>query len=205
MRIKASLIIGCGFAAFSVIGGAATPGSGAQEASGATQAPPEQAVQAVWVPREMKFIYQGFTAHYSCDGLQGRMRELLLKLGARADTLKVYPVPCSSGFGRPDPFPGVTIKMQVLEPATQKNTVAGVKPVSAHWRSVNLAERRGYDALDATGQCELLEQVKQSVLPQFSVRAVDYDSTCVPHQLSVGGIRLKAQVLVADPPAANSQ
>src|SRR6266699_5840765 len=68
--------------------------------------------EAVWTPRELLFIYQGFTARYSCDGLRDKVRSILLELGARED-LKVTETPCSE-LGRPDPFPGVRIKINVL-------------------------------------------------------------------------------------------
>ena len=40
------------------------------------------------------------------------------------------------------------------------------------------------------------------LLPLFNARNVEYSSNCVPHQLSPGGTRLTAELLVADPPAA---
>jgi hypothetical protein len=40
------------------------------------------------------------------------------------------------------------------------------------------------------------------VLPLFATRNVDYRSTCERRQLVLGGTRLKAEVLVADPSAA---
>jgi hypothetical protein len=52
------------------------------------------------------------------------------------------------------------------------------------------------------GDCELIGQIKQKVLPLFATRNVDYRSTCENHQLVPGGTRLKAEVLVADEHAA---
>ena len=63
------------------------------------------------------FVYQGFTTHYSCDGLLDKVRGVLLDFGARKEQLKVVPLGCSSSGGRPDPFPGVRMKMRVLQPA----------------------------------------------------------------------------------------
>ena len=74
------------------------------------------AVSAVWTAKDIHFVYMGFTSRFSCDGLADRMKKVLLLLGARKD-LQVSPTPCASPFGRPDPFPGVTVKMNVLEPA----------------------------------------------------------------------------------------
>jgi hypothetical protein len=157
-------------------------------------APAAGGESAVWTPKELTFVYQGFTSRYSCDGLRDKVRSILLELGARQD-LKVNESPCSS-FGRPDPFPGVRIKMNVLQPAADKSATAGTQSVPAHWKAVELTPER--DAVSAAGDCELVEQVKQSILPLFATRNVEYSSNCLPHQLQIGGTRLRAEVLVPD-------
>jgi hypothetical protein len=157
-------------------------------------APPARAESAVWTPRELSFVYQGFTTTYSCDGLRDKVRSVLLELGARED-LQVSESPCLS-LGRPDPFPGVRIKMNVLQPAADESATAGTQSVPAHWKSVDLIPQR--DAVSAAGDCELVEQVKQSILPLFATRNVEYSSNCVPHQLQIGATRLRAEVLVPD-------
>jgi hypothetical protein len=152
---------------------------------------------AVWAPKELNFAYQGFTTKYSCDGLQERMRDVLLKLGARPD-LRVRGYGCTRLAG-PDPLAGVSIKMNVLQPAGKQ----GGPAVPVHWQRVDLLtglyER---DPVDAAADCELIGQIKQKVLPLFATRNVDYRATCEAHQLVPGGTRLKAEVLVADEPAA---
>lgn len=150
---------------------------------------------AVWTPREVLFIYQGFTTTYSCDGLRDKVRSILLELGARED-LKITETPCSE-LERPDPFPGVRIKMNVLQPAGDQSAAAGTQSVPAHWKRVDLTPER--DAVSAAGDCELIEQVKQSILPLFATRNVEYRSNCLPHQLQIGATRLGAEVLVPDP------
>jgi hypothetical protein len=157
----------------------------------------EARMQAGWVPREFRFTYQGFTAKYSCDGLSDRIRAVLLLLGARKQDLKVNPTGCSDGFGRATPFPGVAVKMSVLEPLGEKSA-PGTEPVATAWRNVDVVRR---EPLAAAGDCELTEQIKESILPLFTTRNVDYSSTCVPHQLTPGGTTLKADVLVPVPQA----
>jgi hypothetical protein len=162
--------------------------------------PPAQdaPVMAVWVPQKLSYTFLGFTAKYSCDGLQSKMRRILLKLGARASDLQVRQKGCAGGLGRPTAFPGVNVQMSVLQPA-DANTPPGTTTVPAHWRRVDLTQ--GRDPVDAAGDCELTEQVKQQVLPKFATRNVDYRSTCIPNQLTVGGTQLKTDVLMADAPA----
>jgi hypothetical protein len=150
---------------------------------------------AVWTPKELQFTYSGFTTKYTCDGLRDRVKTILLALGARKDDLKVVESPCSGDPDRPDPFPGVKIKMNVLKPTDQPPTPDG-QIVTAHWKQVDLL--KGQFGIDAAGDCELMEQVSQKILPLFTTRNVDLQASCVPHELSPLGTRLKAEVLIAD-------
>src|ERR1700730_276817 len=87
---------------------------------------------AVWTPKELTFLYQGFTTTYSCDGLQDKMRRVLIKLGARRD-IQVRGFGCTQ-LEVPDPFAGVRIKMNVLQPAGKQSGQA----VAARWQMVDL-------------------------------------------------------------------
>ena len=156
--------------------------------------PGEAATAGVWTAKDMRFEYQGFMSKYSCDGLRDKMRKVLLDLGARAD-LKVSAYGCARLSG-PDPFPGVRIKMNVLQPAPDTPSAGKDATVAAHWKTMDVTLER--DPVAAAGDCELVEQIHQKILPLFTTRNVEYSSACVPHQLSVGGTRLRADVLVAD-------
>jgi hypothetical protein len=149
---------------------------------------------AVWAPKELTFAYTGFTTKYSCDGLQAKMRSVLLELGSRPD-LQVRAYGCTRLTG-PDPFAGVSIKMSVL----QRPDKPGGQAVPAHWKMVDLLANR--DPLDAAADCELIDQIRQKVLPLFATRNVDHSATCERGHLLPGGTRLKAQVLVPDASAA---
>src|SRR5579863_5529099 len=88
-------------------------------ASATTPADTTSSTQAaVWVPKEFNFVYLEFTTRYSCDGLQERMRTLLLALGAR-DDLHVLGYGCTRLAG-PDPLASVRIKINVLQPANDQ-------------------------------------------------------------------------------------
>ena len=170
------------------------PAWGAEESGQqGDQAAPKEL--AVWTPKEVQFTYMGFTTHYSCDGLQEDIRQMLLQLGARKSDLKVYEQPCSGPPDRPNPFPGVKIKMSVLTPAPASESDVS-HMVQAHWKTVKLPYRE--TGINAAGQCELLEQFKQKILPLFTTRNVDLVATCVPHQLSPLGTKLQADVLVTN-------
>ena len=169
--------------------------SAAALAQAPPQASPAPPAWAVWTPKELRFVYMGFTSHYSCDGLRDKMRVILLQLGARPD-MKLRETPCAGQLGRPTEFPGVTVNMNVLTPFDAAKTNAAETPLPAHWKSVEISTDR--DPLREAGDCELIEQVKSRVLPLFTARNIEYRSTCIPNQLQVGGTQLKADVLIAD-------
>jgi len=164
-------------------------------ADNAAAQPPIAWKPAVWVPKEVQFVYMGFTTHYTCDGLRDAVREMVLQMGARKDDLKVYETPCAGNPDRPNPFPGVKIKMSVLQPAPDAPS-PDTQVVQAYWKPVKLPYRQS--GINAAGQCELIEQFNQKVLPLFTTRNVDVKTTCVPHQLSPLGTSLQAEVLVTD-------
>jgi hypothetical protein len=150
----------------------------------------------VWTPKEVHYVYQGFTTKYSCDGLRDKIRSVLLRLGARKKDLEVREDACSSSFGRPDPFPGVRVKMNVLQPSTtgdDKQT-----PVPAHWKPVDLT-MDDFPHESTSGNCELLEQINRTFVPLFTTRNVQFQSNCVPHQATIGS-SLKLEVLAPDQP-----
>ncbi|MGA7538828.1 MAG: hypothetical protein WBW93_08675 [Steroidobacteraceae bacterium] len=165
-----------------------------------TWAAAQDSVAAVWVPKHVQFLYQGFTTYYSCDGLRDKIRTMLEKLGAQ--DLKVREYACVNPSG-PSLFPGVRVDMRVLVPASSaeaaKEKNAG-PAVQAHWTNVVLMPE---DApVETQGNCELIEQFKETFLPLFTTRHIKYESTCVPHEVTLG-THLSAEVLMPPPKDAN--
>jgi hypothetical protein len=154
--------------------------------------------RALWTQKELVFRYTGFSTKYTCDGLTDKMRRLLIMLGARASDLEVTSFACLQGRAAAS-TPGVRVRMHVLEPAA----ATGSDPaVPARWKPVDLLAHR--DPLDAAGDCELIGQLRQKVIPLFAVRNLDYAATCSHGNPSPGGTRLKAEVLVPDQRTADS-
>jgi hypothetical protein len=149
---------------------------------------------AVWTQKEVTFVYLGLTTKYSCDGLRDKVRGVLLDLGAAKKDLVVRETGCSSSFGRPDPFPGVKVKMNVLEPAGGSDDKQPA--VDAHWRPVDLKLRDSYGT--DSGECELVEQIRSKLVPLFATRNVDLKTTCIPHQASASRPILRLEVLTPD-------
>jgi hypothetical protein len=176
----------------------ATPPDTGQAAAG--QVATDGSQPAVWTQKELTFVYQGFTTKYSCDGLRDKMRGVLLQLGAKKKDLKVNEYGCTSSFGRPDPFPGVQIKMSVLQPAAADSKQP---PVGAHWTPVDLKLPDSTFSNDS-GECELVEEIRAKILPSFTTRDVNLRDNCIPFQQTATRPTLKLEVLAPDKPAGQS-
>jgi hypothetical protein len=142
--------------------------------------------------RKLHYIYQGFTAHYSCDGLQEEVTAILEKLGARKD-LEVRRIGCVRLEG-PEPSPGVDASFSVLVPAEDADQGAkDSQVVMAGWEHVTLQGSTPVHS-DAPG-CELIEDAKKTFISLFTTRNVNYSSDCFPHATSISSARLSLEVL----------
>jgi hypothetical protein len=140
----------------------------------------------------------GFTSTYSCDGLADRLKELLLGAGARVDA-KSQPGACAAPFGRPDKFARADLTFSTLAPLA---AAAEGKPVKGTWRTVIFSAHSPRDL--QIGDCELVEQFRQQVLPMFTTRNVVSNTTCIPNQESGSVIDLKFDSFTALPAAAGA-
>jgi len=150
-----------------------------------------QQLPAAWKKHQLDFTYVGFTTRYSCEGLRDKMRVLLDASGARPG-FKVTLGACAAAPGRVTEFPRVRLVFEAAQIPTPGSEDAG-EPVLAHWRPVTLA--RSQPRQLEPGDCELVEQFRDRVLPAFTTRSMDGDINCIPHQLSVSSFLLKFEVL----------
>jgi hypothetical protein len=173
----------------------------------AMTAPPAFAVNSVqssqpakWVNRDVNFTYQGFTTHYSCDGLRDSAKAILRALGANWPKNGVRSTPCS-GFSvsQISHWPGIEGHVAVLVPATSEE-ISRRDPglVSAHWKTVNLMQRKDLDTRRGAN-CELLEQAKRDLLPLFATRNLEFSAICVAHATAVTSTVFTVDVLEVDP------
>jgi hypothetical protein len=149
-----------------------------------------------WQSHTYQFHFMGFTATYSCDGLGDKLQLLLRLAGARADA-KVTPT-CARGFGVPDKLADAQVVFSTLQPAAAAGANAD-SSAAGSWRHVELAPQHPF-ALQV-GDCELVEQFRDTLLPMFATRNLKSQINCVPHQESGSNFSLSFDVL-APPPAA---
>jgi hypothetical protein len=150
--------------------------------------------QGVWQKHDYSFQFLGFTTTYSCDGLASKLKVLLIAAGARADA-KSTSASCVGGYGSPDKFARASLKFYTLAPIGNGENAS--PPVNGVWHSVVIADRSPREV--APGDCELIEQFRDKVLPMFTTRNVDNRMTCVPNQVSGSVINLKFEVFVGLP------
>lgn len=147
---------------------------------------------ATWTPQSVNFTYTGFTSNYSCNGLQHLLRKTLVALGARNKGLSLETYNCGIDTDRPTRAPRVKLKFETLQPANSAATNAE----QAQWTAVNVGRVADFER----GDCELVEQIQQQILPKFTTRNVKASASCIPNQAATGTPGLRLDVLKVDQP-----
>jgi len=160
----------------------ATADAGASQAGSA-------ATMAQWQTQKLKFDYSGFTALYTCDGLEGKVKQILQTFGARKD-LTVRATGCNYGSSQPSKFAWVTVEFSALAPVSGPPPADAVK---ADWKKVELSPNR--PSYMGAGECELVEQMRDLLQKGFALRNTAYRTQCVPHQVSVADYSVTTEVL----------
>ena len=171
--------------------------AGSMPALAGPPAAPPSGDSGLWQKHQYSFTYMGFTTTYSCDGLAAKLKQLLLAAGARAD-VKSAAGACASGFGRPDKFARADLTFYTLAPAGP-STAGNPAPVPGVWRSVTFVPHSPREL--GIGDCELVEQFRDHVMPLFTTRNATDRTTCIPNELSGSDVDLRFESFTAAPPA----
>jgi hypothetical protein len=190
-----------------VCGGMLLPlvGHGAEEA-----APSSAPVQAAWKTQEIRYSYTGFTTAYACDSAEDRIKDILLALGAHPQT-KVSATGCN--FNRPSrnffitittvtPVPVDEVPAKSSADASKDELLKRIGVASAQldgtfpaeWKTVELSRIRKLRI--EGGDCELIDGLKDRVLPKLSVKIISSRVQCVPRQVSIQPPELNVSALV---------
>lgn len=179
----------CAAVALLQITGASAQSGAVSEAGVVPQAVPAVQVQAQWQPHELNFHYFGLTTFYSCTGLEERLEQILRQLGAHPD-VRVSATGC---LGPSDISRSQIARIRVRMPAAPAGGTADA--FSATRKVVSL---KTHDiGNNGAGACELLEQVRDQLLPKLNIQLVKDDLQCIPGQPSHIGRSLQVQTLVA--------
>lgn len=170
----------------------------AAEAAAAAATAPADVLSSEWRHRQLTFAYQGFTTSYTCDGLADHVRQILLYLGARKD-VKVIATGCPGPFNSPSRSPFVNVDFYVLELGAVAPAAAApvAETLKAHWAPIELTPR--HPNFMGGGDCELIQGMKDFITQNFTLRAVEYRTSCFPNQTTLNGFSVKAQALTVLP------
>jgi hypothetical protein len=147
-------------------------------------------VAGTWEHHKARFSYFGITTLYSCDGLEDNTRALLVHLGARKEDAKVNALGCPRGSSVPGRTAIVDVDFYSLSPSADANAA---DTVQARWTPVQVSPTQPY--FMGRGDCELVNELKDLISKNFSLRDLNYRTDCVPHQVVLNGFSVKAQAL----------
>jgi hypothetical protein len=182
------------WAALAVLSGVLLPSVGSRcAAAEAADSAPGELVTGAWQHHKMTFNYYGITSLYTCDGLEDHVRQILLHLGARKD-VRVTATGCPGSFSTPSHSAWVNTDFYSLAPAAD---AGGSEKVNAHWTVLEMTPHRPDFMGD--GDCELIEEMKDLITKNFTLRDVQYRTDCVPREVNLDSFAVKAQALKALP------
>jgi hypothetical protein len=147
-------------------------------------------IAAQWQPFDVRFHYFGFTTYYSCDGLENRLEQILKELGADQE-VRVSVSGCA-GFNSIDNMLSarITGRMPAVSDASGETFAAISKAVTLQTHSSG--------SQVGSGDCELLEQVRDKLLPALKLQAVTDSLRCTPG-MTFGSRSLQVRALVVAP------
>jgi hypothetical protein len=154
---------------------------------------PADVITGAWQHHKVTFNYTGFTAAFTCDGLGDHVRQILVHLGARRDAY-VTAAGCPGPYNTPSTSAFVSADFYTLAPTA---VGAGPDQVQAQWSVLDVTPRRPDFMGD--GDCELLQGMKELITQNFTLRDIEYRTSCYPHQISLNGFAVKGQALKAIP------
>jgi hypothetical protein len=177
----------------------------------ASHAAATDSVPSTWNVQEIRYNYVGFTTAYNCDAAEDKIKQILLTLGAHPSTqvraagcdlnrpsrhffltvTSATPVPATDAVAVP--AKGEKTRQQLVERLGSKNPI-GTDQFPAAWKSIDLSRDRKLDL--RPGDCELMEGLRDNVLPKLSVKVESDQVQCTPRQVGISTPELKVSALV---------
>ena len=160
----------------------------------AQSAADDAVVQAVWKPQRMNFVYRGYSTLYSCRSLQQKLEKILMTVGARGGIeLRTYSCDDELAIARfqialTSPVEATPENVERLTSFdTRDELVARVRgehlPTAedlprfpAVWKTISFARSREMKL--SPGDCELVQQLRQHILPRMAVQIVNDQVRC---------------------------
>jgi hypothetical protein len=165
----------------------------AVSAAGAGAATLDRALSAAaWKKHQLEFHYVGRTSRYSCEGLRDKVRAMLLDLGARRD-LSVVPLGCEN-YRVDAGTAGFRLRIVFFSPVLADDSAKeSAARTDARFERFTIAS----DAFRniGLGDCELVKEFAQQLLPKLTVRDVKRDIRCILYRPSSSRFFVRGEVL----------
>lgn len=156
--------------------------------------PDAAAIEAVWKPQRINFVYRGYSTLYSCSGLQAKLEKILTTVGARGGIeLRAYSCDDELSIARfqiffTSPVEATSENVEALTTYDARDELVarmrGERLASAEdlprfpavWKTISFARSR--EMRLEPGDCELVQQLRRHVLPRMSVQIVNDRMHC---------------------------
>jgi hypothetical protein len=147
-------------------------------------------VASSWTHHHESFYYFGTVGYTGGRGvharLEGTVKNLLMFLGARPN-LKVRAYDCVHGIL---PCSLVTADFDTLSAAAN---AAGADTTQAVWTPFYISAQ--HPLFMGERDCQLMQTLQPMLTKDFSLRQLDYNLDCRPHQVLMGDYRVQGEVL----------
>jgi hypothetical protein len=133
----------------------------------------DRPMPAVWTSHTLIVDLRNLPKRYSCDDLWYKFKAVLLTLGARSD-IKIFPSRCERSLGSTAYSPKLQLEFSIPQALSAKDAQwADMQAVS---KSIRL-EPGSPDRIDAK-DCDLLEQIKSTLLPYLGDSVTEFSLAC---------------------------
>ena len=138
---------------------------------------------AVWIAHDTIVDLENLPKQYTCDDLWYKFRDVLLALGARPD-LKITFYQCGRS-------PSVHLQFSLPRVVSGSD----IKYASLQATNGTFLLRAGRPPTLRASDCELVRQIKETLLPELPVRVRSYRFTCEAPRAEARQYRLSVQAL----------
>ena len=145
-------------------------------------------LEAQWEAHQIKFHYSGFSTHYTCDGIEHKVKRLLKLFGARDDARIEN---TCLGHSRIQRFHRMRLAFSTPVPADKTDISREIIP--AEWQEVRIVGK--LSRYLNSGDCELVEQFQRQVLSHLQVRNSKNRLHCIPYHHALNNLRLRMSAL----------
>jgi hypothetical protein len=156
---------------------------------------PASTQAAVWASHTVIVDLRNLPKRYTCDELWYKFKAVLLTLGARPD-LKILPYRCERALGRAAYSPRVQARFSIPRPVSGKQARWADMTVSS--KSIRL--QPGSPARIDAADCDLLNQMRSTLLPHVGASVTGFNLACQALQSSESpfGLTVKALIPVSE-------